>query len=197
MKSLLLTLTMAGMAVAATAASPKNSHYVITKSVQKMDKTLIVYYSWSGNTQKLAQQIQALTGADIFEITPALAYPSDYDACVKQAKQEINAKKQPELARMPANLADYEVIFVGSPNWWSTIAPPVATFLAKAPLRGKSIIPFCTHGGDGEANLFADIAKLVPQSKVLKGLSIEGSVVGTSYKDVEAWVNGLDIFTLN
>lgn len=148
-------------------------------------KRLVVYYSWSGNTREVARQIQKATGADLFEIVPARPYPDGYRAVVEQAKKEIKAGVHPELKTNLASPAEYDVIFVGSPNWWSTLAPPVATFLASHDLAGKTVVPFMTHGGGGLGHSVRDIQLLCPGAVVLKGLSVYGEEAGGSQKEVE------------
>ncbi|HEY8541015.1 MAG TPA: flavodoxin, partial [Pseudothermotoga sp.] len=105
-------------------------------------KSLVVYYSWSGNTQKIARLIQELTDGDIVELIPETPYPSSYNATLEQAKKEIQANYKPPLKTKIDNIEDYEIIFVGSPNWWGTMAPPAATFLSQYDLSGKKIAPF-------------------------------------------------------
>jgi flavodoxin len=90
------------------------------KMENKPQKILVVYYSWSGNTRAVAQQIQSLTEADIFEIKPVKPYPENYSECVKQARKEIDDNYKPKITGTVENIAQYDVIFVGSPNWWST-----------------------------------------------------------------------------
>ena len=126
------------------------------------EKVLIVYYSWSGNTRVAAEQIRKITGGTLFEIKTAKAYPAEYDACVEQAKKECRSGFCPELASKAGDLAKYDVIFLGTPNWWSTMAPPVRTFLTSENLSGKTIIPFVTHGGGGMANCERDMRKISP-----------------------------------
>jgi flavodoxin len=156
-------------------------------------KILIVYFSHSGNTRALAAQIKQATGGDLFEIVPAVAYPADYNTVVEQAKKEINNNHRPPLKNKPENVAAYDIIFVGSPNWWSTIAPPVATFLSNCDLSGKTVIPFCTHGSGGQANLFKDIAKLCPAATVLDGLPIRDRSVKSANDDVLKWLRKIEI----
>ena len=85
------------------------------------EKVLIVYYSWSGNTRVAAEQIRKITGGTLFEIKTAKAYPAEYDACVEQAKKECRSGFCPELASKAGDLAKYDVIFLGTPNWWSAM----------------------------------------------------------------------------
>ena len=108
-------------------------------------RVLIAYYSWGGNTKYAAAQIQKATGGTLFEIKPVKPYPSEYRECTVQARKEIQEGGRPELAAKVEDMGKYDVIFIGSPNWWSTIAPPVASFLASYDLSGKTVIPFVTH----------------------------------------------------
>ena len=158
-----------------------------TPNTVHADKMLVAYYSRTGNTREVARQIQAATGADLFEIVPAAAYPDGYRAVVEQAKKEIKAGFHPELKTNLASVAEYDVVFVGSPNWWSTIAPPVATFLASHDWSGKTIAPFMTHGGGGLGHSVRDIRQLCPAAAVREGLSIYGDEAGQAQKEVEDW----------
>jgi flavodoxin len=156
-------------------------------------KILVVYFSHSGNTRVIAEDIQKATGADIFEIQPVNPYPSDYNAVVDQAKREINANYKPALKTKLDNIEKYDIIFVGSPNWWSTVAPPVATFLSSYNFDGKTIIPFITHEGSRMGRSVSDIQRLCPKSTVLEGLSIRGSSVNSANADVVNWLKKLNI----
>ena len=156
-------------------------------------KVLIAYFSQSGNTRAMAKQIKSATGGDLFEIVPLKAYPKEYKVLVDLAKDEIGKGYKPELKSKIDNLSQYDVIFVGSPNWWSTIAPPVATFLSLARFEGKTIVPFMTHGGGGQAHIVADMKKLCPGATFLKALPISGSSVKEAQPEVTKWVTELKL----
>ncbi|MDP4270124.1 MAG: flavodoxin [Bacteroidota bacterium] len=156
-------------------------------------KILVAYFSHSGNTRFVANQIKNATGGDIFEIQSVKPYPQDYQTVVDQAKREINSNYKPALKTKISNIRQYDVIFIGSPNWWSTIAPPVATFLSSYNLEGKTIVPFMTHEGTRMGHSVLDIKKLCPKSTVLEGLSIRGGDVGRSRSDVEKWLRKLEL----
>lgn len=111
----------------------------------KAKKILVAYYSYTGNTRAVTRTIAESAGGELFEIVPAKAYPADHDAVVDQARREIDAGVRPALKADRADAGDYDVIFIGSPSWWATIAPPVATFLASHDFKGKTVIPFITH----------------------------------------------------
>ena len=153
-------------------------------------KMLVAYFSHSGNTRTVAEQIREATGADIFEIEPAAAYPTNYQAVVDQAKKEVNSGFKPALKSKPENLGKYDIIFVGSPCWWYTIAPPVATFLSSYDLSGKTIAPFMTHEGSRMGHSEADIKKLCTTATVENGLAIHGGNVANSENEIKNWVEG-------
>ena len=123
-------------------------------------KILVVYFSHSGNTREIARQVQEATGADVFEIVPVDPYPTDYDAVVDQAKHELRTEYRPILKSNGPDLKAFDAIFVGSPNWWSTIAPPVMTWLSAHDLSGKTIVPFITHEGSRQAKSVQDVKRL-------------------------------------
>ena len=152
---------------------------------------LIVYYSRSGNTRAIANLIHQEVGGTLHEIQPEVPYPSSYNAAVDQAKKEIQAGYRPALQSTLDQVESYDTVFVGSPNWWSTIAPPVATFLSEHDWSGKTIVPFCTHGGGGLGRIGQDIAKLCPQSTILSGLEIYGSGTGNVQAKVSAWLRNI------
>ena len=156
-------------------------------------KILITYFSHSGNTREIAKQIQGTNGGDIFEIQTVNPYPTQYNAIVEQAKQEKASDFRPQLKENVNNIESYDIIFVGSPVWWYTVAQPVKTFLAENNLEGKTIVPFCTHEGSGQAGSFSDIKKLAPKSIVVDGLEILGSRVKNSQKKVSEWLNKIGI----
>ncbi len=151
-------------------------------------RSLVVYFSHSGNTESVAQQIKTFTGADILEIIPEKAYPEDYQSVVNQAKAEINAGIKPAIKPCITDIARYDTVFIGSPCWWATIAPPVATFLSEHNLSGKTIVPFMTHEGSGMGSSERDISTLCPNAKLLPGLAIRGSDAGQSDKIIREWL---------
>jgi flavodoxin len=156
-----------------------------------VNNILVAYFSYSGNTRFAAEQIQGIIGdnVDIFEIKPVKGYPTDYNACVAQAKKECADGFKPELVEKVRGINQYDVIFVGTPNWCHTIAPPILSFLSSHDLSGKTVIPFVTHGGGGMARCETDIQKACPKSKFGKG----GVFFGGSIKNFKAalakWVN--------
>lgn len=160
---------------------------------EKASNVLIVYYSRSGNTQTMAKMIQAETGGDMIAISLVKNYPEDYGQLVKQYKEEVRTKKWPAIKTRISNMEKYDYIFIGSPNWGSSIAPPVSSFLNSHNLKGKVIIPFMTHGGGGFGHSINDIKLLCPQSDLKEGLSINGSSVESSEASIRHWLQKLKL----
>jgi flavodoxin len=156
-------------------------------------KVLVAYFSHSGNTRAMARQIAEATGGDLFEIVPAAAYPAEYGAVVDQAKKEIGGGVRPALKGRLPDVGAYDVIFVGSPCWWSTVAPPVTTFLADCDWAGKTVVPFMTHEGSRMGRSEEDIRKLCAGATLLGGLPLRGGAVKDSRDAVRKWVQGLNL----
>lgn len=154
-------------------------------------KILAAYFSHSGNTREIANQIHENVGGSIFEIVTVDPYPRNYDEVVKQAKQEQESGYKPTLKTKIENIEPYEVVFIGYPNWWGTIPRPVATFLSEYNLSGKTIVPFCTHEGSRLGRSVADITKLCPQSTILDGLAVRGREVKNAQNGVSEWLHEL------
>ena len=157
-----------------------------TKKMSK--KCMVIYYSWSGNTRFAAETIAKKADAAIFEIKAETPYNSNFNKCCDEAKPECYGKKlRPIKAIEGLDLAKYDVVLVGSPNWWGTLAPPVRTWLTQnaAALKDKTVCLFQTHGGGGLQNLGRDFAALLPESKVLPPKAFSGSSIKSSVKVLE------------
>lgn len=139
----------------------------------------------------MQKKISYDTGGDLFEIKTVKPYPADYNTVVALAKKELNAAYRPKLASKVVNMEIYDVVFIGYPNWWSTMPTGVFTFLEEYDFSGKTIIPFCTHEGSGLGRSERDLAKLCPNLKLLEGLAVRGSSVGRSHGSVTSWLDKL------
>jgi len=176
-----------------------------TTKVNGGKKVLVAYFSRTGeqysvgtikkgNTEIIAEMIAAKTGGDTFEIKVANdKYPKSYNDLINYAQTEKRNNERPEIAGK-VNVADYDVIFVGYPNWWGDLPMPVYTFLESYDFTGKTVIPFCTHEGSGLSGTERNV-KAVTKADVKKGLAIYGHVAQNSRteadKKVSAWLKGL------
>ncbi len=130
-------------------------------------KVLVVYYSLSGNTKNIAMRIKEKTNADVYEIKTAEKYPPAPILYIT-AKKQINPKNYPQLQDKMPDFEKYDLIFVGSPVWWYTAAAPVLSFLSQADFKGKTVVPFATHGGN-YGSFFEDFAKKAKNAVIING----------------------------
>ncbi len=154
---------------------------------------LVAYFSYSGNTKVIANQIHENVGGDIFEIKTVDPYPTDYNAVVDQAKKERDENYRPKLATKIDNIDSYDVIFVGYPDWWVNMPMPVFSFLEQYNFSGKTIVPFCTHEGSGLGRSLDDVKKTCPQSTILDGLAISDKDINNAAQDISNWLNKIGI----
>ncbi|WP_394560076.1 flavodoxin [Aquipseudomonas alcaligenes] len=152
-------------------------------------RTLVAYFSRSGNTRVVAGLIQRGLGADLFEIRPATPYPEDYLQTVEQARKERDSGFEPTLESTVPNMASYDTLFLGFPIWGETTPPVVRAFLSAHDLAGKTIIPFNTHGGYGLGNSLSELRSHAPKAKLLEGLVMEGEQERRTMEHVNAWLS--------
>lgn len=183
-------------------------------------KILIAYFTWAENTvvedpaavdvdattsasvlapghvAQMAAWIQAGRGGDLFSIVTADPYSSDYDECLDRAADEKAANARPALTRTVANMADYDVVFLGYPDWWATCPMAVFTFLDSYDFSGKTVIPFCAHGTSGLAASVRDIRAAVPNATVLDAVGVQrpgmDTPMDTARSTVQNWLDRLE-----
>jgi flavodoxin len=151
-------------------------------------KTLVAYFTRSGNTRVIAGTVQRALGAELFEIEPARAYPEDYEATVAQARDERDRGVEPALARKVADLVRYDTIFLGFPIWGETAPPVIRSFLRAHDLRGKTLRPFITHGGYGVGNSLAVLTSLAPGARIEPPFVMEADQERRTMTQVRNWL---------
>ena len=178
-----------------------------TQDMNKEGKKLVTFFSHTGenynvgyieegNTHIIAQMISDATGADIWEIAPLKPYPVNYNECIDVAKKELNANARPAI-QGDIDIEEYDVIFLGYPNWWGEPPMCIYTFIEKHNWDGKTVIPFITHEGSGMAGTDKRIANACKGANVLtgKGLAIQGKVAqehrDVARSNVDSWLKGL------
>lgn len=145
-----------------------------------------------GNNQYIAQLIQQEAGGDLFRIETVQEYPGTHDELLDFAYNELSENARPELASQIENLDDYDVIFLGYPNWNADLPMSLYTFLEEYDFSGKTIIPFTAHGGSGFSGTIQTIQELQPEATVIEdGLEISRNSVPDAQSDVADWVAGL------
>jgi flavodoxin len=154
---------------------------------------MIIFYSWGGNTKTIASQIHQKVGADLIELELIKPYSTTYNTCLDEAKRDQANQARPELKTRIANIEQYDTVFIGYPNWWASIPMPIATLLESYDFSGKTIIPFCSHGGGRLGQSVTDIAKLVPKATIKEALSVHYGGGSSLSRDIDAWLrqNGM------
>lgn len=148
---------------------------------------LIAYFSWSGNTEAVAQEIQAQTGADLFEIVPAEPYTDDYDELLDIAQEEQSSDARPAIAET-VDLSSYDTVYLGFPNWWGDMPMILYTFLDEYDLSGKTVAPFNTSGGSGFSGSLDTIAQMEPEAEITEGISLGSEEAEDCADEVAEWL---------
>lgn len=154
---------------------------------------LVVYFSWSGNTESVALEIQNQTGADTFRLIPAEPYTDDYDELLDIAQEEQRNGARPAISGSIENFDSYEVVYLGYPNWWGDMPMILYRFLDDYDLSGKRIVPFVTSGGSGFSNTISTIKSMEPGADVLDGLSLGSSQAASPGDAIADWLSGLGL----
>ena len=180
MKNTKLLLVLAAVTLTAVSCGSKKE-----TPKEETPKMLVLYYSQTGNTKAVAEEIANKLGADIEEITMEDPYDPDFqatiDRCLKEREQDI----LPTIHPVKADLANYDVIFLGYPVWFGTYAPPVITFLNGADLSGKKIVPFCTFGSGGLESSVKDLVTAEPNAEVIPGYGVRAARLDAMPKEVD------------
>lgn len=188
-----------GISFSAYAQDKTNVTYTMEKKIlvaffSRAGENYSVGYIEKGNTQIVAEIISEHTGGKLFHIETAIPYPSSYKECIEIAKQEKEDNARPAI-KGDIPVEDYDVVFIGYPNWWGDMPMAVYTFIEKHNWQGKTLIPFCTHEGSGLSSTEKKLSKACAGSVLLKGIAIKGSTAQKS-KDrtkqiVTDWLDGL------
>lgn len=155
--------------------------------------TLLAYFSWSGNTQQMAEIIAQETGADLFEIATVTPYTDDYNELLNIAQQEQGEDARPELNAQVENWDSYDTIFVGYPNWWSDAPMAVYTFLESYDFTGKTLIPFNTSASGGFGRSLTGIEESAAGATILEGLDLTEGELGDAQNRATTWLDSLGL----
>lgn len=190
MRNILISAITALLSIVACGQNQRNMN---------TSKTLVAWFSWSGNTEAVVKHIAEKTGADLFRIERERPYPTQYDPCTVDAKNEVDNNVFPAIKGIPENFGKYDTVIVAVPVWWYTAPMPVRTFLEKSGLdwSGKTVIPLCT-AYTAEYNTLKDIVKATPEAEHLEGLAVittkmNGEDIDRKYPQIDAWLNKLNL----
>ena len=147
---------------------------IISNQSNAQEKIAVVYLSRTENTEAVAKLIQEKVGGNLLALEKQYPYPENYQEIVAQVDRENEEGYLPPLKTKIKNLKDYDILFVGFPTWDMQMPPPMKSFLTENDLSGKTVIPFNTNAGFGVGQGFDQLRELCPDSKILKGFSVEG-----------------------
>lgn len=150
-------------------------------------KVLIAYFSWGGTTQRMAEQIQAVTGGDLFRIEPVNPYPTDYTACTQVAHQEKDDNARPAIRDKVPGWDDYDVVFIGCPVWWWTTPMIIHTFCESYDFTGKTVVPFCTYAATYRDETLAEIVSSTPAAVHLTGEGLTSGAITAAR--IQTWID--------
>lgn len=173
-------------------SAPSSNASGATDAAAAGSKSIIVVWSWSGNTLKMAERVSELTGAEIYRIEAADPYPTDYDATADRAKQERDDKVYPKIANPLDNWDAYDTVFMGYPIWWYELPMIVQTFVRDHDWTGKTVVPFNSHEGSGDGGTYQQLRELTGAT-ALEGIAIRGGDVASSLDEINTWYEGLDL----
>ena len=142
-----------------------------------------------GNTEVVANKISILTGGDLFKIEQTVPYSSNYDTCVEESKKDKAKNERPEIKNCLKSINNYDVIYLGYPNYWGSMPMCVFTFLEKFDFTGKTIRPFCTHEGSGFGNSIEELKAECKGAKIEKGLAVVGSEARVYDEAIRQWID--------
>lgn len=158
---------------------------------EETPKMLVLYYSQTGNTKAVAEEIATKLGADIEEITMIDPYDPDFQATIERCMKEREQNIIPDIQPVKADLANYDVIFLGYPVWFGSYAPPVINFLNNADLSGKKIVPFCTFGSGGLESSVKDLTAAEPDAEILPGYGVRAARLEAMPKEVDNFLKSI------
>lgn len=157
-----------------------------TCSAQK--KSLVLYYSESGTTKAVAQELQRQLNADIESIEAVIPYSGNFQETVQRGQREMQSGETPALKPLKSKLADYDLIFLGYPIWFGTYAMPIATLVKEHDFAGKTLIPFCTFGSGGLGTSSEALRKALPQAKIQQGYGVRTARVAAAAKELDRFL---------
>ena len=187
MKNLKLIMVLATVTLTAVSCGPKKTSQNAETKVET-PKMLVLYYSQTSNTKAVAQEIATKLGADLEEIVAVQPYDGDFQATIERSMQEREQGITPEIQPVKADIAQYDVVFIGYPVWFGTYAPPIATFLNKMDLSGKKIVPFCTFGSGGLESSVKDLAVAEPEAEILPGYGVRAARLEAAPKEIDQFL---------
>ena len=151
-------------------------------------KKLVLYYSETGTTKTVAQELQKQLGADIESIEPVTPYSGNFQETIQRGQREMQSGETPELKPLKSKMADYDVIFIGYPIWFGTYANPIITLVKEQDFAGKTVVPFCTFGSGGLNTSSDALKKALPKANIVQGYGVRTARVAAAAKELDRFL---------
>jgi flavodoxin len=161
---------------------------ILTIATVSAQKVLVLYYSETGTTKTVAQEIQKQLGADIEGIEAVVPYSGNFQETIQRGQREMQTGEMPALKPLKSKVADYDVIFLGYPIWFGTYANPIITLVKQQDFAGKTVVPFCTFGSGGLNTSSDALVKALPKAKIVAGYGVRTARVAAAEKELDRFL---------
>ena len=188
MKNWKLTLVLATVTLVAFSCDFKRQEPKEETQKPSSQKMLVLFYSQTGNTKAVAQEIANKLGADMEEVVAVEPYDGDFQATIERGRTELEQGVLPEIQPLNVDVNNYDVIFIGYPVWFGTYAPPIATLVHEVDLSGKKVVPFCTFGSGGLESSAKELAEVENNAEILPGYGIRAARLEAMSKEIDQFL---------
>ena len=161
---------------------------MVTMTTSYAQKQLVMYYSETGTTKTVAQELQKQLGADIEEIEAVVPYSGNFQETIQRGQREMQSGEMPAIKPLKKKIADYDIIFLGYPIWFGTYANPIITLVKEQDFAGKTIVPFCTFGSGGLNTSSDALKKALPKATITKGYGVRTARVNAAAKELDRFL---------
>lgn len=161
---------------------------MVTMATSYAQKQLVLYYSETGTTKTVAQELQKQLGADIEEIEAVVPYSGNFQETIQRGQREMQSGEMPAIKPLKKKIADYDIIFLGYPIWFGTYANPIITLVKEQDFAGKTIVPFCTFGSGGLNTSSDALKKALPKATIAKGYGVRTARVNAVAKELDRFL---------
>ncbi len=161
---------------------------MVSMTTSYAQKQLVLYFSETGTTKTVAQELQKQLGADIEEIEAVEPYSGNFQKTIQRGQREMQNGEMPAIKPLKKKMADYDIIFLGYPIWFGTYANPIITLVKEQDFAGKTIVPFCTFGSGGLNTSSDELKKALPKATIKKGYGVRTARVNAAAKELDRFL---------
>lgn len=161
---------------------------MVSMTTSYAQKQLVLYFSETGTTKTVAQELQKQLGADIEDIEAVVPYSGNFQETIQRGQREMQNGEMPAIKPLKKKMADYDIIFLGYPIWFGTYANPIITLVKEQDFAGKTIVPFCTFGSGGLNTSSDALKKALPKATIKKGYGVRTARVNAAAKELDRFL---------